>query len=113
MSTTAVRVEVGEATHIFCTNHQEYGRTARSSYGIRKKEDQMLKIRLQGTPNDIKWFKKILERDKRIQVNDILSEPTKEKAILKRKIFYFNSFTATLFINNSNMSFICGERDSR
>lgn len=30
----------------------------------------MLKIRLQGTPNDIKWFKKILERDKRIQVND-------------------------------------------
>ena len=28
----------------------------------------MLKIRLQGTTNDIKWFKKILERDKRINV---------------------------------------------
>ena len=31
----------------------------------------MLKIRLQGTTNDIKWFRKILERDKRIQVLDI------------------------------------------
>ena len=31
----------------------------------------MLKIRLQGTTNDIKWFKKILERDKRITVLDI------------------------------------------
>lgn len=28
----------------------------------------MLKIRLQGTTNDIKWFKKILERDSRINV---------------------------------------------
>lgn len=28
----------------------------------------MLKIRLQGTTNDIKWFRKILERDKRIKV---------------------------------------------
>lgn len=28
----------------------------------------MLKIRLMGTKNDIKWFRKILERDKRIQV---------------------------------------------
>lgn len=28
----------------------------------------MLKIRLQGTTNDIKWFRKILERDKRIEV---------------------------------------------
>lgn len=31
----------------------------------------MLKIRLQGTTNDIKWFKKILERDNRIKVLDI------------------------------------------
>lgn len=31
----------------------------------------MLKIRLQGTTNDIKWFKKILERDKRINVLDV------------------------------------------
>ena len=28
----------------------------------------MLKIRLQGTTNDIKWFQKILQRDKRINV---------------------------------------------
>ena len=31
----------------------------------------MLKIRLQGTTNDIKWFKKILERDKRIALLEI------------------------------------------
>ncbi len=31
----------------------------------------MLKIRLQGTTNDIKWFKKILERDKRITLLEI------------------------------------------
>lgn len=31
----------------------------------------MLKIRLQGTTNYIKWFKKILERDKRINVLDV------------------------------------------
>ena len=31
----------------------------------------MLKIRLQGTTYDFKWFKKILERDKRITVLDI------------------------------------------
>lgn len=31
----------------------------------------MLKVRLQGTTNDIKWFKKILERDKRIHVLQI------------------------------------------
>ena len=41
----------------------------------------MLKIRLQGTTNDIKWFKKILERDKRITVLDLslihISEPTR------------------------------------
>ena len=34
----------------------------------------MLKIRLQGTTNDIKWFKKILERDKRIALLEI-SQP--------------------------------------
>ena len=28
----------------------------------------MLKIRLMGTKNDIKWLRKILERNKRIQV---------------------------------------------
>lgn len=43
----------------------------------------MLKIRLQGTTNDIKWFKKILERDKRINVLDV-SEPYANKG---KKIF--------------------------
>lgn len=44
----------------------------------------MLKIRLQGTTNDIKWFKKILERDKRINVLDV-SEPYANKG--KKSIF--------------------------
>ena len=38
----------------------------------------MLKIRLQGTTNDIKWFKKILERDKRITLLEI-SQPFPNK----------------------------------
>ena len=42
----------------------------------------MLKIRLQGTTNDIKWFKKILERDKRITVLDV-SEPYANKGTKK------------------------------
>lgn len=31
----------------------------------------MLKIRIQGTTRDIKWFRKILERDKRIRVLEV------------------------------------------
>lgn len=42
----------------------------------------MLKIRLQGTTNDIKWFKKILERDKRIVLLGI-SEPFANKGTKK------------------------------
>ena len=42
----------------------------------------MLKIRLQGTTNDIKWFKKILERDKRINVLEV-SEPYANKGTKK------------------------------
>ena len=42
----------------------------------------MLKIRLQGTTNDIKWFKKILERDKRIALLDI-SQPFPNKGTKK------------------------------
>lgn len=38
----------------------------------------MLKIRLQGTTRDIKWFRKMLERDKRIKVLEI-SEPFANK----------------------------------
>ena len=30
----------------------------------------MLKVRLQGTTKDIKWFLKILERDKRFMINE-------------------------------------------
>ena len=30
----------------------------------------MLKIRLQGTKNDIKWFKKIMERHPKIEVKE-------------------------------------------
>ena len=44
----------------------------------------MLKIRLQGTTNDIKWFKKILERDKRIALLEI-SQPFPNKGT--KKIF--------------------------
>lgn len=42
----------------------------------------MLKIRLQGTTKDIKWFCKILERDKRINVQEI-SEPFVNKGTNK------------------------------
>lgn len=42
----------------------------------------MLKIRLQGTTNDLKWFQKILERDKRIHVLSI-SEPFANKGTKK------------------------------
>ena len=42
----------------------------------------MLKIRLQGTTRDIKWFCKILERDKRIKVSEI-SEPFANKGTNK------------------------------
>lgn len=30
----------------------------------------MLKIRLQGTKNDIKWFKKILERHPKVEITE-------------------------------------------
>lgn len=42
----------------------------------------MLKVRLQGTTNEIKWFRKILERDKRINVLRI-SEPFANKGTKK------------------------------
>lgn len=31
----------------------------------------MLKVRFMGTKNDLKWFRKLLERDRRIQVLSI------------------------------------------
>ena len=42
----------------------------------------MLKIRLQGTTNDIKWFQKILQRDKRINVLE-MTEKYANKATKK------------------------------
>lgn len=31
----------------------------------------MLKIRLQGTKNDIRWFVRLLQRDKRFELNNV------------------------------------------
>ena len=31
----------------------------------------MLRIRLQGTKNDIRWFVRLLQRDKRFEVNNV------------------------------------------
>lgn len=42
----------------------------------------MLKIRLQGTTKDLKWFRKILERDSRINVLSV-SEPFANKGTNK------------------------------
>lgn len=42
----------------------------------------MLKIRLQGTTNDIKWFRKILEHNKKINVLQV-SEPFANKGTNK------------------------------
>lgn len=42
----------------------------------------MLKLRLQGTTNDLKWFRKLLERDRRIQVLTI-SDAYKNKGTNK------------------------------
>ena len=42
----------------------------------------MLKIRLQGTKDDIKWFKQILDRDNRINVLDV-SKPYANKGTIK------------------------------
>lgn len=42
----------------------------------------MLKVRMQGSTNDIKWFKKILERHKGIHVIQV-SEPFANKGTNK------------------------------
>ena len=51
----------------------------------------MLKIRLQGTTNDIKWFMKILSRDKRFDINTP-SEPQDIKGSKKYKRVYTEIF---------------------
>ena len=47
----------------------------------------MLKIRLQGTTNDIKWFMKNLSRDKRFKINTP-SDPQDIKGSKKYKRVY-------------------------
>ena len=42
----------------------------------------MLKIRLQGTTNDIKWFRKILERNRKVKLLSF-SEPYANKGTKK------------------------------
>lgn len=42
----------------------------------------MLKIRMQGTINDIKWFREILERHKDVQVQE-MSKPYANKGTSK------------------------------
>lgn len=51
----------------------------------------MLKIRLQGTVNDIRWFLKILERDNRFITNNP-SEPMDIKGSVKFKRAYTEIF---------------------
>lgn len=43
---------------------------------VKKAGDKMLKIRLMGTKNDIKWFNKVLKKNKKLkvlQISDIFS----------------------------------------
>jgi hypothetical protein len=51
----------------------------------------MLKIRLQGTTNDIKWFLKILNRDKRFFLNTP-SDPQDIKGTKRYKRVYTEIF---------------------
>ena len=37
----------------------------------------MLKIRLQGTKNDIRWFVRLLQRDKRFELNNVSTDKYK------------------------------------
>ena len=46
----------------------------------------MLKIRLQGTTNDIKWFQKILQRDKRINVLEMSEKEQKNIFVCMQKL---------------------------
>ena len=55
------------------------------------KEEKMLKIRLQGTTRDIKWFFKILARDKRLYLHDP-SEPLDIKGSRRFKRAYAQIF---------------------
>ncbi len=51
----------------------------------------MLKLRIQGEKNDIKWFLKILERDRRFIMNEP-SEPMEIKGTSRYKRVYVEIF---------------------
>ena len=51
----------------------------------------MLKIRLQGTTQDIKWFLKILKRDRRF-ISNIPSDPLPIKGTIKYKRVFTEIF---------------------
>jgi len=59
----------------------------------------MLKIRLQGTTKDIKWFIKILNRDKRFVINNP-SEPQDIKGTKKYKRMYTEVFRSEDELNS-------------
>lgn len=42
----------------------------------------MIKIRMQGTTKDLKWFKKVLERNKKLEIKS-MSEPMPNKGTKK------------------------------
>ncbi len=51
----------------------------------------MIKIRIQGTTKDLKWFVKLLKKDKHFELNDI-SEPMCIKGSKKFKKVYADIF---------------------
>ena len=53
---------------------------------LTSKEDEMLKIRLQGTTQDIKWFLKILKKDNRFIMNKGQGNKTYVKVSGNKKI---------------------------
>lgn len=60
----------------------------------------MLKIRLQGTTNDIKWFQKILQRDKRINVLEMSEK-------------YANKGTKNIFVCMQKLIRLSGRNSKR
>jgi hypothetical protein len=64
----------------------------------------MLKVRLQGTTKDIKWFLKILERDKRFMTNEP-SRPLDIKGSEKyKRVFSYIFWSARLNTSSTEVS---------
>ena len=53
-----------------------------STVCIQRGKMRMLKVRLQGTLNDIRWFKGLLERNEQVKVQEV-SEPFTNKGTNK------------------------------